>query len=120
VELVEFFGDQHQHEALRTFAIEILSEIKADQQVLRGLAEEVGGDSSGLKGLAAWFAEKVTRWKLRAEDKDDLGTFEALEFLGLGISGNWRFDVLSMKSLRLTLDCPVRTLRSLLPVQRRN
>ena len=93
VELVEFLRDQHANDSLGSFATEILIEINADQRVLRGLAEQVGEGSSGLKELAAWFAEKLTRWKLRAEDKDDLGTFEVLEFLGLGILGKlslWR------------------------------
>jgi hypothetical protein len=93
VELVEFLRDQHQHGDVVAFAAEILIEIKADQQALRALADQLGHGSSGVKELAAWFAEKITRWKLRAEDKDDIGTFEALEFLSLGILGKlalWR------------------------------
>ena len=105
VELVELLRDQHKHGEIVAFAVSILVEIKADQQVLRGLAEQVGEGSSGVKELAAWFADKLTRWKLRAEDKDDLGTFEALEFLSLGILGKlslWRaLDEVALLDARL-------------------
>ena len=93
VQLVEFLRDHHQNDALGAFATDLLNEIKADQEVLQGLSQRVGGGSSGLKELAAWFTEKVVRLKLKVENKDDLGTFEALEFLALGIQGKlalWR------------------------------
>jgi hypothetical protein len=46
-----------------------------------------------LKAISAWVAEKVSRLKLKRDASDDLGTFEALEFLALGIQGKlalWR------------------------------
>jgi hypothetical protein len=56
--------------------------------VLQKLAERTGAGSSDLKEFAAWLSEKVTRLKLR-HGADGLGTFEALEFLELGIHGKW-------------------------------
>lgn len=72
---------------------------------MRGLAERIDSGSSGLKELAAWFAEKITRIKLGGEDKHDLGAFEALEFLALGIHGKlalWRvLDEIASLDVRL-------------------
>lgn len=93
VQLVEFLRDYHRNEALGAFATDLLKEIKADQEVLQGLSQRIGGGSSGLKELAAWFTEKMVRLKLKVENKDDLGTFESLEFLAIGIQGKlalWR------------------------------
>jgi len=55
---------------------------------LQELADRAGAGSSDLKEFAAWLSEKVTRLKLR-HGGDGLGTFEALEFLELGIHGKW-------------------------------
>jgi ABC-type hemin transport system ATPase subunit len=57
--------------------------------VLRGLAEQVGVGSSAFKELTAWLSQKVNRVKLAGESPSDFGTFEALEFLQLGIHGKW-------------------------------
>ena len=93
VQLLEFLRDHHRKEALGAFATDLLNEIKADQEVLQGLSQRIGGGSSGLKELAAWFTEKMVRLKLKVENKNDLGIFEALEFLAIGIQGKlalWR------------------------------
>lgn len=85
--------DQHAGEPLGRFAVGMLVEVEADNAVLKELAERIGAGSSGLKGLAAWMAEKVSRLKLKRGASDGLGTFEALEFLALGIQGKlalWR------------------------------
>src|SRR5205085_1176739 len=37
----------------------------------------------------AWVADKFGRLKMRRDQGDGLGTFEALEFLELGIHGKW-------------------------------
>lgn len=74
-------------EPLGQFAAAMLVEVKADNDVLKELAERIGTGSSGLKGLSAWVAEKVSRLKLKRDASDGLGTFEALEFLALGIQG---------------------------------
>jgi len=88
VSLLEFIRDQHEREPLGRFASGLLAEIEADRHVLQELADRAGAGSSDLKEFAAWLSEKVTRLKLR-HGGDGLGTFEALEFLELGIHGKW-------------------------------
>ena len=93
IDLVEFMRDQHQGEELGEFAAGLLGDIKADREILRQLAERVGAGSNKLKELTAWLGEKVSRLKLSHGDEDDIGTFEALEFLEIGIHGKlelWR------------------------------
>lgn len=88
VSLLEFIRDQHEREPLGRFASGLLVEIEADREVLKQLADRAGVGSSDLKEFAAWLSEKVARLKLR-QGGDGLGTFEALEFLELGIHGKW-------------------------------
>jgi hypothetical protein len=42
-----------------------------------------------MKEWGAWMGEKVSRLKLKHGQGDGLGTFEALEFLVVGIHGKW-------------------------------
>jgi hypothetical protein len=93
IDLVEALRDRYAGESLGQFAARLLVEIKADRDTLRQLAERVGDGSSELKEMAAWLAEKVSRFKLSSGGASGLGTFEALEFLALGIHGKlalWR------------------------------
>lgn len=93
IDLLGAIRDQHAGEPVGQFAAGMLVEVEADNGVLEKLAERIGAGSSGLKGLSAWVAEKVSRLKLRRGASDGLGTFEALEFLALGIQGKlalWR------------------------------
>jgi len=93
VGLLEFMRDEHPREPLGRFARALLVEIEADRDVLRNLADRIGSGSSGPKELSAWFGERLSRLKLHHHTADGLGTFEALEFLELGIGGKlalWR------------------------------
>ena len=93
IDRLEAIRDQHEGEPLGRFAAGMLVEVEADREVLAGLAKRIGTGSSGLKGLSAWVAEKVSRLKLKRGASGGLGTFEALEFLALGIHGKralWR------------------------------
>ncbi len=89
IDLVETIRDQHITEPLGEFAAALLSEIETDRQVLQRLADRAGAPSSGIKEATAWLAEKVTRLKIGGGSADALETFEALEFLMLGIQGKW-------------------------------
>jgi hypothetical protein len=89
IELVETIREQYADESLGIFAASLVDEIKADRTVLQEIANRVGSGSSGLKEAAAWFAEKVARLKLSRGTANMLGTFEALEFLELGVHGKW-------------------------------
>ena len=93
IDLLGAIRDQHAGEPLAEFAAGMLAEVEADAAVLKELAERVGAGSSGLKTASAWIAEKVSRLKLRRDSAGGLGTFEALEFLAVGIQGKlalWR------------------------------
>lgn len=67
----------------------VLAEVEADRETLASLTERVGGTAGGIKEWGAWLTEKVSRLKLKHGSSDGLGTFEALEFLVIGIHGKW-------------------------------
>jgi hypothetical protein len=105
IELLKSMRDHFAGEPLGTFAAQILAEVEADRGVLARLTESVGGTAGGVKDWAAWLTEKVSRLKLKHGSADGLGTFEALEFLVLGIHGKralWRvLAVVASFELRL-------------------
>jgi hypothetical protein len=80
--------EQHRDDPLGQFAANLLVEVQADQAILQNLADRIGAGSS-LKEVTAWLGEKLSRFKLRQGTGDLFGTFEALEFLELGIHGKW-------------------------------
>ena len=93
INLVEFMRDRHEGGELGQFAAWLLVEIESDRTVLRQLAERAGAGGHTAKEMAGWLGEKVSRLKLRHNDNDGLGLFEALEFLEIGIHGKselWR------------------------------
>jgi hypothetical protein len=93
IELLKAVRDHYAGKPLGQFAKELLIEIEADREMLARLTENIGGASGGPKEWASWLAEKVSRLKLKHDSGDGLGTFEALEFLALGIHGKralWR------------------------------
>ncbi len=93
IELLKAMRDHFAEEPLGTFAGEVLAEVEADREVLARLTERAGGTTGGMKEWRAWLSEKVSRLKLKHGAADGLGTFEALEFLVIGIHGKralWR------------------------------
>ena len=93
IDLVGFLRDEHAAQPLGQFAAELLAEIEADRAVLAGLAERIGTQPGPVKQAAAWLAEKASRLKFGRASAAEFGTFEALEFLALGILGKrllWR------------------------------
>lgn len=93
IELLKAMRDHFGGEPLGTFAGEVLAEVEADREILATLTERVGGTAGGMKEWGAWLSEKVSRLKLKHGSADGLGTFEALEFLLIGIHGKqalWR------------------------------
>ncbi|MDP9147627.1 MAG: hypothetical protein M3N22_08190 [Acidobacteriota bacterium] len=94
IALLKHMRDKHTGDSLGPFASGILADIEEDRATLRRLAESIGATSHDLKEVTAWLAEKVSRLKLSHTDTDGgLGTFEALEFLAVGIHGKlalWR------------------------------
>jgi hypothetical protein len=74
-------------ESLSQFTESILLEVEKDEKTLQNLAKAIGTGSNILKEAAAWVGEKASRVKLGAGSSGDFETFEALEFLSLGIQG---------------------------------
>jgi len=87
IEVLKAIRQHHSADPLGEFAANILKEVETDRATLQNLAERVGAGSSNVKEITSWISEKFSRLKLRQGSKYDLGTFEALEFLVLGIHG---------------------------------
>src|ERR1700728_3969057 len=106
IDLLEAMRDGHEDQPLKDFAASLLIEVQADRDTLQRLAEKVGSGSNVLKEFSGWFAEKATRLKLGQGSGGDFGTFEALEFLALGVRGKmglWRaLDVAAVGDTRLS------------------
>jgi hypothetical protein len=105
IDLLQTMRDRHDDESLSQFAGSILSDIEEDEETLRSLAKKIGAGSNVLKEAAAWVSEKASRVKLGAGSSGDFGTFEALEFLSLGIQGKlslWQaLQVVAVADVRL-------------------
>jgi hypothetical protein len=89
IELLKVMREEHVREPLGKFAGRMLLEVEKDRDVLTKVAERTGAIAGGLKEWGAFLAEKVSRLKLKRSSAESLGTFEALEFLVLGIHGKW-------------------------------
>lgn len=93
VELLESLSKNQEDEVTGVLAAGVLSEVKQDRDTLRGFAESLEAESNVAKGLAAWMSEKALRVKLNPKSGESFDTFQALEFLALGVLGKlhlWR------------------------------
>jgi hypothetical protein len=94
LELLDSLHDQYEHEELGKFAFSLSIEIKKDQDLLIQVIENVGEKRSAVSEAAGWISEKISQLKLRRTDANkELGTFESLETLVVGIQGKmalWR------------------------------
>lgn len=89
IETLKTMRDRHEGTPLGDFASRLLQEVEADRDTLRAIAKKAGLHGESAKEIATWFVELASRLKLRHETSNSLGTFEALEFLELGIYGKW-------------------------------
>jgi hypothetical protein len=87
IDLLQAMEKRQKDETLGQFAGYILAEVKQDRDTLQHLADAVGSGSNVLKEFTAWLGEKASRIKLGEGTAGEFGTFEALEFLALGIQG---------------------------------
>src|SRR5258708_2196292 len=87
IQLLEAMRDQHDDQKFRDFAAGLLPEIKADDQMLRTIAEKIGSAPSAVKEAGGWILEKAARLKLGHTGSTDFAMFESLELLALGING---------------------------------
>jgi hypothetical protein len=93
IEVVKTLESEHKNDALGQMASGLLVELEEDRRVLQSIIDRLGAGPALLKEAAAWVGEKVSELKLRRSITGHLGTFEALEALGVGILGKralWR------------------------------
>jgi hypothetical protein len=106
IDLLAAMRDQQKDKALGDFAAHLLAEVEADRDTLQRLAEKVGGGSNLIKELTGWLGEKATRLKVGPDPANPFATFEALEFLALGVRGKlglWQaLDVAAADDPRLS------------------
>src|SRR3954468_23213300 len=92
-DLLDGLRERYAGQPLGEFSTRLQKDIRADKEILHKIAQQFGSASSELKEGTAWLSEKLSRMKLSHGDPMGLGTFEALEFLALGIHGKlslWR------------------------------
>lgn len=84
-ELAEEQAGSHFGDAMAELAVLV----NEDRATLEALMDRLGTTSNPVKQGAAWLAEKAGRVKLKGltSGDRDLGTFLALETLGLGVEG---------------------------------
>jgi hypothetical protein len=91
---------------LGSFANHLLNEVEVDRATLRELANKVGSGENVIKEAVGWLSEKTTRLKFGHSMANSFGTFQAIEFLALGILGKlalWRaLETLSLSDSRLS------------------
>ena len=86
-ELLKVLIGRQKSTPLEDFLVPLLARVEADRDLLQALAEKIGAGPNVIKEVTGWLGKKATRIKLGMGAEGDLGTLEALEFLGLGILG---------------------------------
>jgi hypothetical protein len=93
IDMLKRLEEAYEDEPLGRFVAHVTVQVEEDRAVLEGIVEKVDSEKSAMKEATAWVAEKASRLKLGFSKGDDLGVFEALETLSLGIMGKlalWR------------------------------
>jgi hypothetical protein len=95
LELLDYLIDSTTDAESRAFFTSLRADIDADRQSLDEAIAKLGGTRSLVREAAGWFADRLTRIKLIADDPQGGGLrhLEALELLALGILGKrslWR------------------------------
>ena len=95
LEVIDHWAGAHKGESLGSFFVQIETEIKADQETLRGVMDALGVEESKVRQAGAWVAEKVGRARLMiaGDEQDGLGLVLTLEGLIMGVHGKellWR------------------------------
>jgi hypothetical protein len=87
VQVLDAMRDQHDDPKFREFANTLLSEIEADDRILRSIAEKIGSGPSVAKQAGGGLLEKFARLKLGHTGSTNFEMFESLELFALGIQG---------------------------------
>ena len=95
LELIAHWVKVHKDEPLGSFFVETETEIKADQETLRGIMRTLGVEESKVRKAGAWAAEKLGRARLiiAGNEPGSLGLVLTLEGLIMGVTGKkllWR------------------------------
>lgn len=89
VDLIEESRDHNKGTPLGAFLDALLGEVRADQQALEALMEQLGIDKSPVKQASIWVVEKFTRLKFMTSGAtgEQLRNLLELEALRLGVQG---------------------------------
>src|SRR5215208_1545869 len=89
LEVIAHWADAHKDEPLGSFFVETETEVKADQDTLRGIMRALGIKESKVRKAGAWAAEKVGRARLiiAGDEPGSLGLVLTLEGLIMGVTG---------------------------------
>jgi len=89
LEVIDHWAGAHKGESLGSFFVQIETEIKADQETLRGILRILGVEESKMRKAGAWAAEKLGRARLiiAGDDPGSLGLVLTLEGLIMGVTG---------------------------------
>src|SRR3954447_5053170 len=89
LELIDHWAEAHKTEPLGRFFVAIGTEIKADQETLRGIMRTLAVEESKVRKAGAWAAEKLGRARLiiAGNEPGSLGLVLTLEGLIMGVTG---------------------------------
>jgi hypothetical protein len=89
LEVIDYWAEAHKGEPLGSFFVQTETDIKADQETLRGIMRTLGVEESKVRKAGAWAAEKLGRARLiiAGNEPDSLGLVLTLEGLIMGITG---------------------------------
>jgi hypothetical protein len=95
LELIDRLIETYEEKPLGHFLKELRDEIAEDQGKLENLIANLGQNESTVRKAGAWIMEKFSRAKIQLSDscEGEMGLFQALEGLVLGITGKralWR------------------------------
>jgi hypothetical protein len=87
VELLEKLAAEFPGTLSGETARELLEQVLVDRATLEQLIAQVGKASPDLHDALGWIGERLSRFKLKHNDPEGLGAFEAFEAISLGILG---------------------------------
>jgi hypothetical protein len=89
LEVIAHWAEAQKGEPLGSFFVETEREIKADQEMLRGIMRTLGVEESKVRKAGAWAVEKLGRARLIivGNEPGSLGLVLTLEGLIMGVTG---------------------------------
>jgi hypothetical protein len=88
LEVIDHWAETQKSEPLGSLFVQTETEVKADQETLRGIMRNLGVEESKVRKAGAWAAEKVDRARLiiAGNEPGSLGLVLTLEGLIMGIT----------------------------------